>query len=56
MGGPRFVRLTLSTKKSETNLTCENVNSGTYYYFLLQNEGSWKIDADFLKENFRSFR
>jgi len=51
MGGPRFVRLALSTKKSETNLTCENVNSGTYYYFLLQNEGSWKIDIDFLKEN-----
>jgi len=51
MGGPRFVRLTLSTKKSETNLTCENINSGTDYYFLLQNEGSWKIDADFLKEN-----
>ncbi len=51
MGGPRFVRLTLSTKKSETNLTCENVNGGQYYYFLLQNEGSWKIDPDFLKEN-----
>lgn len=51
MGGPRFVRLTLSTKKSETALACENVNNGTYYYFLLQNEGSWKIDADFLKEN-----
>ena len=51
MGGPRFVRLTLSTKKSETALACENVNSGTDYYFLLQNEGSWKIDPDFLKEN-----
>ena len=51
MGGPRFVRLTLSTKKSETHLTCENVNSGTHYYFLLQNEGSWKIDPDFLNEN-----
>jgi tetratricopeptide (TPR) repeat protein len=51
MGGPRFVRLTLSTKKSETALTCENVNNGTYYYFLLQNEGSWKIDADFVKED-----
>ena len=51
MGGPRFVRLTLSTKKSETALTCENVNNGTYFYFLLQNEGSWKIDADFVKED-----
>jgi tetratricopeptide (TPR) repeat protein len=51
MGGPRFIRLSLSTKKSETNLTCENVNSGTHYYFLLQNEGSWKIDPDFLNEN-----
>ena len=51
MGGPRFIRLTLSTKKSETNLTCENVNGGTHYYFLLQNEGSWKIDPDFLNEN-----
>jgi tetratricopeptide (TPR) repeat protein len=51
MGGARFIRLTLSTKKSETNLTCENVNSGTHYYFLLQNEGSWKIDPDFLNEN-----
>lgn len=51
MGGPRFVKLSLSTKDSETNLTCENVNSGTHYYFLLQNDGDWKIDADFLKDN-----
>ena len=55
MGGPRFVRLTLSTQKSETKLNCENVNSGTYYYFLLQNEGSWTIDPDFLKENLPQF-
>jgi len=27
------------------------VNSGTHYFFLLQNEGSWKIDPDFLNEN-----
>ena len=51
MGGPRFIRLTLSTKNSEQTLTPENVNSGNYYYFLLQNEGNWKIDADFLKDN-----
>ena len=51
MGGPRFIRLTLSTKASDVFLTSENVNSGTYYYFLMQNEGSWKIDADFLKDN-----
>jgi len=49
MGGPRFVKLSLSTKGSETNLNSDNVNGGTYYYFLLQNSGDWKIDADFLK-------
>jgi tetratricopeptide (TPR) repeat protein len=51
MGGPRFVRLSLSTKNSEKSLTCENVNNGTHYYFLLQNDGGWKIDPDFLSEN-----
>ena len=51
MGGPRFVKLSLSTKNSETDLNCENVNSGTHYYFLLQNDGDWKIDPDFLKDN-----
>lgn len=51
MGGPKFIRLTLSTKNSEKALNSENVNNGGYYYFLLQNEGIWKIDADFLKED-----
>jgi tetratricopeptide (TPR) repeat protein len=51
MSGPKFIRLTLSTKNREKALTSENVNSGNYYYFLLQNEGKWQIDADFLKED-----
>ena len=51
MGGPKFIRLTLSTRNSEKALTSENVNNGSYCYFLLQNEGMWKIDADFLKED-----
>ncbi|HTX19093.1 MAG TPA: tetratricopeptide repeat protein [Bacteroidota bacterium] len=51
MGGPRFIRLTLSTKNSEDVLTSENVGAGQYYYFLLQNEGDWKVDVDFLKDN-----
>ena len=51
MGGPKFIRLTFSTRNSEKAITSESVNAGSYYYFLLQNEGIWKIDADFLKDD-----
>jgi tetratricopeptide (TPR) repeat protein len=51
MSGPKIMRITLSTKSKEKALTCENVNSGNYYYFLLQNDGKWQIDADFLNDN-----
>lgn len=51
MSGPKIIRLTLSTKDREKALTCENVNSGNYYYFLLQNEGKWLVDADFLNDD-----
>jgi tetratricopeptide (TPR) repeat protein len=51
MSGPKIIRITLSTKNREKALTCENVNSGNYYYFLIQNEGRWQIDADFLNDD-----
>ena len=51
MSGPKIIRLTLSTKNREKSLTCENVNSGNYFYFLLQNEGKWQVDADFLNDD-----
>ena len=51
MSGPKITRITLSTKNRDKALTCENVNSGNYYYFLFQNEGKWQIDADFINDD-----
>ncbi len=51
MGGAKFLNITLSNATREKNLNSDNVNSGQYFYFILNNENKWKIDADFLKDD-----
>ncbi len=51
MGGAKFLNITLSNAKREKNLNSTNVNSGQFFYFILQNENKWKIDPDFLNDD-----
>jgi tetratricopeptide (TPR) repeat protein len=50
MGGPKFATISLSTANRETMLNSINVNSGKYYYFLIENNGKWKLDKDFISD------
>ncbi len=51
MGKPRWITLSLSTSTKDRDLNSENVNSGPLYYFIIQNDGDWKLDEDFKNEN-----
>jgi tetratricopeptide (TPR) repeat protein len=50
MGAPRYTKIVLTTRNLDSLLTCDNVNSGDYYYFAVRNTGDWKIDESFVKE------
>lgn len=50
MGGPRTLKIELSNQNRQQPLTCENVNGGEYYYFLVSALEDWQIDEDFAKE------
>jgi tetratricopeptide (TPR) repeat protein len=50
MSPERFALIALSNQNRSLPLTCDNVNSGQYTYFLFRPAGDWKIDQDFLNE------
>jgi tetratricopeptide (TPR) repeat protein len=49
----RNINVELSTEKRDRTLTCDNVNSGKYLYFLVLTSGDWQIDLDFIKESLK---
>lgn len=51
LGPPRFVQLHLSSQNQKLPLTSDNVNSGQYYYFIVETIGDWKLDDDFMRED-----
>jgi tetratricopeptide (TPR) repeat protein len=51
IGGPRIVQIELSNQTRQFPLTCDNVNSGQYYYFLVKPANEWQLTEDIVKEN-----
>ncbi|RPI04997.1 MAG: hypothetical protein EHM64_08030 [Ignavibacteriae bacterium] len=50
MGGPRTIKIELSNENRQQPLTCDNVNSGPYTYFMVTPAEDWQLDQDFVKE------
>jgi tetratricopeptide (TPR) repeat protein len=52
MSAERFAAIALSNQNRSLPLTCDNVNGGQFTYFLFRPAGDWKIDQDFVNEEF----
>src|SRR4030067_128016 len=50
MGGPRTLKIELSTQNRQHPLTSDSVNSGEFFYFLMTPFEDWQLDEDFAKE------
>lgn len=51
MGGARTVELQLSNQTRQKTLSSENVNAGSFIYFICKPIGDWKMDSDFIKDD-----
>jgi tetratricopeptide (TPR) repeat protein len=49
--GERIVQIELSNQNRQQQLSCNNVNGGQYYYFLITSVGDWQLDADMVAED-----
>jgi tetratricopeptide (TPR) repeat protein len=50
IGKPKFIKISLSTRNRDKELTSDLVNAGDTYYFVMKDSGGWKFDDDFLKD------
>jgi len=48
--GERFARFELSSRSRALPLSCDSVNAGPFFYFLLRPAGDWTIESDFVQE------
>jgi tetratricopeptide (TPR) repeat protein len=51
IGGPRIVQVELSNQTHQRPLTCDNVNGGPYYYFVVKPANEWQFTEDLVKED-----
>jgi tetratricopeptide (TPR) repeat protein len=50
MGGPRTLKIELSSQNRQQPLTSDSVNSGEFFFFLVAPLEDWQLDDDFVKE------